>query len=295
MPRVRAWVSVLPSLAPSLGSGVPPWLGPEEPEPSLGGRAGQELAGGGGGGGLRLALLLLVSGCGAMWRAPLALWGWAWLCGGGAGSGGCEALGCAGPGEGCCRGGNLTHPEARCCRLPFHTFLDNVGWLVRKLSGLLILLVLFAIGYFLQRLICPSPRRRRRERRRAARRRSSEEEEEEEGEEDEEEEEEEEERGCGAGGASSSSFPGTAASSQDSLLDSHGRSHSQGRPLPLLPLPAPACFFHLPAYEEVKHLPSYEESMRHAAVLPVTSLATRRRSLDQAEPRAGGGAGGAGS
>nr|XP_060622726.1 uncharacterized membrane protein C3orf80 homolog [Anolis sagrei ordinatus] len=247
-----------------------------------------------------------------MWRAPgLLLWGWAWLCEGGEGAGvataagACEALGCAGPGEGCCRGGNLTHPEARCCRLPFHTFLDNVGWLVRKLSGLLILLVLFAIGYFLQRLICPSPRRRRRERRRraraarrrrrAGRRRSSEEDEddeEEEGEEEDEEEEEEEARGCRAGGASSSSFPsfaGTAASSQDSLLDSH----SHNRPLPLLPLPAPASFFHLPSYEEVKHLPSYEESMRNATVLPVTSLATRR-SLDETGG-GGGGEGGGGS
>nr|DBA26132.1 TPA: hypothetical protein GDO54_010429 [Pyxicephalus adspersus] len=61
--------------------------------------------------------------------------------------------------EGCCVFGNVSHTEIKCCKLPFHTFLDNVGWFVRKLSGLLILLVLFAIGYFLQRMICPSPRR----------------------------------------------------------------------------------------------------------------------------------------
>ncbi|KAG8581089.1 hypothetical protein GDO81_007549 [Engystomops pustulosus] len=61
--------------------------------------------------------------------------------------------------EGCCVFGNVSHTEIKCCQLPFHTFLDNVGWFVRKLSGLLILLVLFAIGYFLQRMICPSPRR----------------------------------------------------------------------------------------------------------------------------------------
>ncbi|EFB25154.1 hypothetical protein PANDA_019815 [Ailuropoda melanoleuca] len=59
--------------------------------------------------------------------------------------------------ERCCDAANAT--AVRCCKLPLHAFLDNVGWFVRKLSGLLILLVLFAIGYFLQRIICPSPRR----------------------------------------------------------------------------------------------------------------------------------------
>ncbi len=72
------------------------------------------------------------------------------------GGGGCAELAC-GERERCCDAANAT--AVRCCKLPLHAFLDNVGWFVRKLSGLLILLVLFAIGYFLQRIICPSPRR----------------------------------------------------------------------------------------------------------------------------------------
>ncbi|XP_077468492.1 putative membrane protein C3orf80 homolog [Stigmatopora argus] len=47
----------------------------------------------------------------------------------------------------------------RCCKLPIHVFFDNVGWFTRKLSGILILLLLFAMGYFIQRIVCPRPRR----------------------------------------------------------------------------------------------------------------------------------------
>ncbi|XP_043115621.1 uncharacterized membrane protein C3orf80 [Puntigrus tetrazona] len=60
--------------------------------------------------------------------------------------------------------------DQRCCtqnsssitsvrQLPLHTFLDNLEWTVRKLSGLLILLLLFVVGYFIQRVVCPRPRR----------------------------------------------------------------------------------------------------------------------------------------
>ncbi|KAL1260201.1 hypothetical protein QQF64_008028 [Cirrhinus molitorella] len=60
--------------------------------------------------------------------------------------------------------------DQRCCtqnsssitsirQLPQHTFLENVEWTLRKLSGLLILLLLFVVGYFIQRVLCPRPRR----------------------------------------------------------------------------------------------------------------------------------------
>ncbi|XP_058044994.1 uncharacterized membrane protein C3orf80 homolog [Ahaetulla prasina] len=183
--------------------------------------------------------------------------------------GSCGAQKC-GAQESCCSYGNATYAETKCCKLPFHTFLDNVGWFVRKLSGLLILLVLFAIGYFLQRIICPSPRRHGRRRRRPGQRGE---------EEDEEEEEEEEEADYDDDDAEErDSFSrvtplnGTAATSQDSLLDSRGREASL-RP-PLLHVVSPV-FLQLPSYEEVKYLPTYEESMRpqQPLVLPVTSLA----------------------
>nr|XP_056706359.1 uncharacterized membrane protein C3orf80 homolog [Euleptes europaea] len=181
--------------------------------------------------------------------------------------GSCGALQC-GEREGCCLPpGNATGGEFQCCPLPFHTFLDNVGWLVRKLSGLLILLVLFAIGYFLQRIICPSPRRRGRRPRP--------------GQQDDEEEEEEEEEGddeddpdSPGGRAGGTPLDGTAATSQDSLLD------RRAPPPPPLPgAAAPVCL-QLPSYEEVKSLPSYEESMRPPPprVLPLTSLATGART-----------------
>ncbi|XP_053166376.1 uncharacterized membrane protein C3orf80 homolog [Hemicordylus capensis] len=174
--------------------------------------------------------------------------------------GSCGELKC-GEQERCCRFGNITYTEIKCCKLPFHTFLDNVGWFVRKLSGLLILLVLFAIGYFLQRIICPSPRRHNRRRRRP-------------GQQDEEEEEdgEEQEGELDSRGGGGTPLNVTAATSQDSLLDSRSRDLP---PPPLLHIVSPV-FLQLPSYEEVKYLPTYEESMRlqQPGVLPVTSLAT---------------------
>ncbi|XP_068135379.1 uncharacterized membrane protein C3orf80 homolog [Hyperolius riggenbachi] len=136
--------------------------------------------------------------------------------------------------EGCCVFGNVSHTEIKCCKLPFHTFLDNVGWFVRKLSGLLILLVLFAIGYFLQRMICPSPRRYTRQPQRGQ------------------------------------SGPGllNETSSQDSLIDSVR--HLSEHELRIISSPV---FLQLPSYEEVKYLPTYEESMRPSQViLPVSQI-----------------------
>ena len=160
------------------------------------------------------------------------------------------------------------------CALPI-SFLDNVGWFVRKLSGLLILLVLFAIGYFLQRIICPSPRRYPRGQARPG-----------------------PPGGAGQPGAArppddndDDDSPAllrdeAAAGSQDSLLDSGGGGRGRaggGRSAPScaseheLRVVSPV-FLQLPSYEEVKYLPTYEESMRlqqlspGEVVLPVSVL-----------------------
>ncbi|XP_075404998.1 putative membrane protein C3orf80 homolog [Tenrec ecaudatus] len=191
------------------------------------------------------------------------------------GGGGCTELAC-GERERCCAAANAT--AVRCCKLPLHAFLDNVGWFVRKLSGLFILLVLFAIGYFLQRIICPSPRRYPRGQPRPG-----------------------QPGGAGAPGAAGppdddDDSPAllrdeATAGSQDSLLDSGRRGRGGGGRA------AAACasehelrvvspvFLQLPSYEEVKYLPTYEESMRLQqlspgdVVLPVSVLG---------QPRAGG-------
>lgn len=191
------------------------------------------------------------------------------------GGGGCAELAC-GERERCCDAANAT--AVRCCKLPLHAFLDNVGWFVRKLSGLLILLVLFAIGYFLQRIICPSPRRYPRGQARPG-----------------------PPGGAGPPGAAGppddDDSPAllrdeAAAGSQDSLLDSGGGGGGRGRGgggflVPScaseheLRLVSPA-FLQLPSYEEVKYLPTYEESMRlqqlspGEVVLPVSVLGRPR-------------------
>lgn len=197
------------------------------------------------------------------------------------GGGGCAELAC-GERERCCDAANAT--AVRCCKLPLHAFLDNVGWFVRKLSGLLILLVLFAIGYFLQRIICPSPRRYPRGQARPG-----------------------PPGGAGPPGAAGppddDDSPAllrdeAAAGSQDSLLDSGGGGgRGRGGGGFLVPscasehelrLVSPA-FLQLPSYEEVKYLPTYEESMRlqqlspGEVVLPVSVLG-RPRSGGTGEP-----------
>lgn len=73
----------------------------------------------------------------------------------------CEAVQSCGDlrcveGQRCCTRENVT--ALQCCKLPPHTFLENLDWIVRKLSGLLILLLLFVVGYFIQRVVCPRPR-----------------------------------------------------------------------------------------------------------------------------------------
>ncbi|XP_037533741.1 uncharacterized membrane protein C3orf80 [Nematolebias whitei] len=103
----------------------------------------------------------------------------------------------------------------RCCKLPIHVFFDNVGWFTRKLSGILILLLLFAMGYFIQRIICPRPRRHQNQDR----------------------------------GEEPSLFHGRASASQDFLLDQYPESCAVGD-FASPNLPAYDEVKHLPTYEE---------------------------------------------
>ncbi|KAJ8378684.1 hypothetical protein AAFF_G00237330 [Aldrovandia affinis] len=60
----------------------------------------------------------------------------------------------------CCAARGNDSAASRCCKPPpLHTFFHNLDWIARKLSGILILLLLFAMGYFIQRIVCPRPRR----------------------------------------------------------------------------------------------------------------------------------------
>ncbi|CAL1570580.1 unnamed protein product [Knipowitschia caucasica] len=82
-----------------------------------------------------------------------------WACGACGGLQSCGDVQC-GAGQQCCPPagpGNSTKSSVGCCKLPIHVFFDNVGWFTRKLSGILIMLLLFAMGYFIQRIICPRP------------------------------------------------------------------------------------------------------------------------------------------
>lgn len=121
-----------------------------------------------------------------------------------------------------------------CCDLPLRTFAEHASWLARKLSGLLILLALFAVGYFVQRLVCPRHRRRGR-----------------------------------APQEPESLLGARATASQDTLLerfeDGGGVDGVDGVDGFTSPVLQP------PAYEEVKDLPTYEESVRAAggSVRPV--------------------------
>lgn len=125
-----------------------------------------------------------------------------------------------------------TAAAVRCCKLPIHIFFDNVGWFTRKLSGILILLLLFAMGYFIQRIICPRPRRHPQHHDRGGEPPSL------------------FHSGGGGGGGSGGGGHATSAS-QDSLLERYPE-YSPGE------FASP----NLPAYDEVKYLPTYEESMQ---------------------------------
>ncbi|XP_072313061.1 uncharacterized membrane protein C3orf80 homolog [Eucyclogobius newberryi] len=137
----------------------------------------------------------------------------------------CEALQTCGDvqcgaGHQCCPpagAGNVTSGSTvRCCKLPIHVFFDNVGWFTRKLSGILILLLLFAMGYFIQRIICPRPRRQPTQQDRSE---------------------------------EPSLFYGHASASQDSLLEHYPESYSLGD-IASTNLPAYEEVKYLPTYEE---------------------------------------------
>lgn len=123
-----------------------------------------------------------------------------------------------GDGQQCCppivAGNGTVSSAVRCCKLPINIFFDNVGWFTRKLSGILILLLLFAMGYFIQRIICPRPRRHQQHDR-------SEE---------------------------PSLFHGHASASQDSLLDRYPEYSVRGFASPNLPAYDEVKY--LPTYEE---------------------------------------------
>ncbi|XP_036410820.1 zona pellucida sperm-binding protein 3-like [Megalops cyprinoides] len=119
---------------------------------------------------------------------------------------------CRGEDQQCCAQGNGSATE-RCCNHPLHTFFGNMGWITRKLSGILILLLLFAMGYFIQRIVCPRPRRRQQE---------------------------------------PSLLSGHATASQDSLLE-RVPERTLGDVTPTVPLPAYDEVKYLPTYEETMH------------------------------------------
>ncbi|TRY89058.1 hypothetical protein DNTS_009786 [Danionella cerebrum] len=73
----------------------------------------------------------------------------------------CAQIQCDGH-QRCCAQNSSTS-TVHCCPASFHSFLDTLEWMIRRLSGLLILLLLFVVGYFIQRLVCPRTRRQSQE------------------------------------------------------------------------------------------------------------------------------------
>lgn len=57
----------------------------------------------------------------------------------------------------CCAQGNGSTATVTCCKLVDKTYY-NISLVTRKLSGVLIMLLLFAAGYFVQRVLCSRSR-----------------------------------------------------------------------------------------------------------------------------------------
>ncbi|XP_056149893.1 uncharacterized protein LOC130124464 [Lampris incognitus] len=128
----------------------------------------------------------------------------------------------------CAQDNNST--DVACCKQIVYTAYYNIAMVTRKISGVLILLLLFAVGYFVQRMVCAKSRRQL--------------------------------RNSGRATPHGGHHQPAAAVSQELLIADGPASRSRTDPDPAsAPGPAPG-FAQLPTYDECKHLPTYEESVR---------------------------------
>ncbi|XP_023663046.1 uncharacterized membrane protein C3orf80 homolog [Paramormyrops kingsleyae] len=159
----------------------------------------------------------------------------------------CGNLQC-GEGQQCCAQGNASSTP-RCCKFSRHTFLDNLRLITSKLWGILILLFLFAMGYLIQRIICPKPRRHH---------------------------ERQEEPTL---------FSRSATASQDSLLDRMPEYRPGDLTSPVLQLPAYDEVKYLPTYEETMKEADRDRSSDNLLVSSEEQVPTARPGRRGQEPK----------